>query len=72
MWVGVAATQGGPGDDFSAVVRASSCILAEVQLVGLSLVAKKWKSCITKVTTQFHRHWQEKNTNSWAQIHTLQ
>lgn len=30
MWVGVAATQGGPGDDFSAVVRASSCILAVV------------------------------------------
>ncbi len=41
MWVGVAATQGGPGDDFSAVVRASSCVLMEVQLVGLNLVAKK-------------------------------
>lgn len=37
MWVGVAVTQGGPGDDFSAVVRASSCILAEVQLVELNL-----------------------------------
>lgn len=43
MWVGVAATQGGPIDDFCAVVRASSCVLAEVQLVRLNLVSKKLK-----------------------------
>lgn len=56
MWVGVAATQEGPGDDFSVVVRASSCVLAEVQLVGLSLEAKKWKSYIKKLKTKFYRY----------------
>lgn len=58
MWVGVAATQEGPGDDFSVVVRASSCVLAEVQLAGLSLEAKKWKSYIKKPKTTFYRYWQ--------------
>lgn len=34
----VAATRGGPGDDFGATVRVSSCILLEAQLVRLSFL----------------------------------